>query len=198
MRIHGILTASILAGVLVGSTVVLKADELHVDKTAANRVRFTASFAGETFDGTTAKIDGYAFWKIADAGSGLIEGSDLYFEVDLNALDTGIGLRNHHMKENYLHTAKYPYASFKGRIVKAAKTAGADTLVNVEGVMTLHGTEKPLAVTGRVSAEGDRWHLMCAFPLDLRDFRIEVPSMMGMKVGKVMNIDLDVSLKKVK
>jgi polyisoprenoid-binding protein YceI len=124
-----------------------------------------ATFAGETFDGSTPKVDGYAFWKSADLEKGIMEGSDLHFEVDLNSLNTGIGLRNNHRKGNYLDTKKYPFAAFKGRIVKAARAGDADSLVNAEGVLTIHGTDKPLAVTGRVSVNGDRYHLSCVFPL---------------------------------
>ena len=194
MRNHGILAAFILAAAMAGGAAPLKADELHVDKTAANRARFTATYAGQTFGGTTGKIDGYVFWKSADPDSGLFEGSDLYVEVDLNSLDTGIGLRNHHMKENYLHTGKYPFAAFKGKILKSARPGGGDRLVNVEGVMTIHGVGRPLALTGRVDVAGDRYRLSCSFPVDIREYGIEVPSLMGMKVSPVLTIDMDVML----
>jgi len=35
------------------------------------------------------------------------------FDVDLNTLDTGIGMRNNDMKEDFLETGKYPSATFK-------------------------------------------------------------------------------------
>ena len=80
------------------------ADELQVDKSKTNVVKFTAkapSFLSlapvvGSFDGVTAKIDGYVFWT----GSDMKSDSELYLEVDLNSLDTGIGLRNRHMREN--------------------------------------------------------------------------------------------------
>lgn len=175
----------------------LPGGELHVDKAAANRVAFTARFMGETFQGTTGKIDGYVAWNGADPDSGGVEGSDLYFEVDLNSLDTGIGMRNNHMRENYLITDTYPYAAYKGKIVKAARPGGSEMLVDVDGVMTIHGTGKPLRVTGRVRVDGDRYRLTCSFPLDIRDFGIEVPSLMGMKVGPVVQLDMDVMLVQV-
>jgi polyisoprenoid-binding protein YceI len=176
----------------------LTADELDVDKAASNRAAFTAKFMGETFQGVTGKIDGYVFWKSADPDRGAFEGSDVYFEVDLNALDTGIDMRNHHMKENYLHTEKYPFAGYKGKIVKAAKQGDREFLVDVEGVMTIHGATKLLSATGRVTTNGNRYRLTCTFPLDLRDYGIEIPSLMGMKVGELLNMDLDIQLVKTK
>lgn len=176
----------------------LAADELHVDKAAANRVSFTARFMGETFDGVTSRIDGYVFWKGTDPETGLLTGSELYFEVDLNALDTGIGLRNHHMQDNYLKTDAYPYAAFKGIVAKTVRQGPADILVAVEGTLSLHGRERPLAVTGRVTVDGERYRLSCTFPLDIRDYGIEVPSLMGAKVDPHLSMGVDVTLLKVK
>ena len=174
------------------------ADEFHVDKAAANRVSFTARFMGETFDGVTSKIDGYVFWKATDPSTGMPTGSDLYFEVDLNALDTGIGLRNHHMRENYLETDRYPYAAFKGTVAKTVRQGEADTLVAVEGKLTLHGKDRFVSVTGRVTADDGRYRLSCTFPLDIRDYGIEVPSLMGAKVDPNLSMAMSVILIKVK
>jgi polyisoprenoid-binding protein YceI len=189
----GLAAALVLAG-----AARLAADELHVDKAAANRVGFTARFLGETFDGATSKIDGYAFWKGTDPESGAPQGSALYFEVDLNALDTGIGLRNRHMQDDYLKTDQFPYAAFKGTVTKTVRQGPADTLVAVEGKLSLHGREQALAVTGRVTVDGERYRLTCAFPLDIRDYAIQVPSLMGAKVDPVLSMSMDVTLVRVK
>ncbi len=171
--------------------------ELHVDREAPNRARFTASFMGETFDGSTSRIDGYVFWTGTDPRTGLPMGSAVYFEVDLNALDTGIGLRNRHMRENHLETDKHPYAFFKGKIARLARQGDTDALVVVEGTLTVHGKERPLAVTGRVAVSEGRYRLTASFPLDIRDFGIRVPSLMGAKVSPRMDLDLDVTLVEV-
>lgn len=175
-----------------------RGEEWHVDLEAANRVGFAARFMGETFDGVTSKIDGYVFWKGTEQESGALLGSDLYFEVDLNALDTGIGLRNRHMRENYLETDKFPYAAFKGAVTKMVPQGADGILVAVEGKLSLHGRERALAVTGRVTADGERYRLTCAFPLDIRDHAIEVPSLMGAKVDPVLSMSMDVTLVRVK
>ena len=198
MKRYLISSIFLLACLVTMAPAFLPADELHVDKAASNRAAFTANFMGETFQGATGKIDGYVFWKSTDTEKGTFVGSDIYFEVDLGALDTGIDMRNHHMRENYLHTEKYPYAGYKGRIVKSAKQGSREFLVEVEGVMTIHGANKPLAVTGRVGVNGDRYRLTCTFPLGLRDFGIEIPSLMGMKVGEILTMDLDIALIKAK
>jgi len=198
MIMRSLLRTPLLFLLAIGIAVPAASDELHVDKTAANRVSFTARFMGETFDGVTSKIDGYVFWKGADPSTGMLSGTDLYFEVDLNALDTGIGLRNHHMQDDYLKTDKFPYAAFKGTVTKMVRQGATDTLVAVEGKLSLHGQDHPLAVTGRVTMDGERVRLTCTFPLDIRDHGIEVPSLMGAKVDPNLSMSVDVTLLKVK
>ena len=172
----------------------LIAGELHVDKTAPNRVSFTARFMGETFDGVTGRIDGYVYWKSLDPSQGVAEGSAIYFEVDLNTLDTGIGLRNQHMREDYLKTGRYPYAAFKGRMGKMVRQGETDALVTVEGTMSIHGKDHPVTATARVTAAGERYAVSCSFPLDIRDYGIEVPSLMGAKVDPMMTIEVNATL----
>ena len=90
---------------------------INVDKSAENMVKFISDAPIEDFEGVTSSIDGYLFWE----GDDLLNQSELYFEVDLNTVDTGIGLRNRHMRENYLHTDKFPKTHFTAKLIKADK-----------------------------------------------------------------------------
>jgi hypothetical protein len=73
-----------------------------------------------------------------------------------------------------------------------------DALVVVEGKLSIHGRDRSLVVTGRVTADGERYRLSCAFPLDIRDYAIEVPSLMGAKVDPNLSMGVDITLLKVK
>ncbi|MBN1998224.1 YceI family protein, partial [candidate division KSB1 bacterium] len=86
------------------------AAEFQVDKTQERKVRFISDAPAEDFDGVTEDIDGYALFDEKNPSGE----NEFYFQVQLNSLDTGIGLRNRHMRDNYLETKKYPVAEFKG------------------------------------------------------------------------------------
>jgi polyisoprenoid-binding protein YceI len=176
----------------------LRAGEWHVDRAAANRAAFTARYLGTTFDGTTSQIDGFVYWKGNGPDGAPPLGGEVYVEVDLNALDTGIGLRNTHMRENYLETGRHPFASFKGGVSKWVPQAEGGALAAVEGVLSLHGREAPLNVAVRVAPQGDGFRTACSFPLDIRDFGIEVPSLMGATVDPNLLIELDLAWVKVR
>ena len=102
--------------------------EYQVDHSRENVVKFISHAPMDDFEGVTDKIDGYIYWE----GDNLLNKSDMYFEVDLNSIDTGIGLRNRHMRDNYLETDQYPYTHFKGTLTKAEKVSENEYKVTAE------------------------------------------------------------------
>ena len=167
------------------------AEEYHVDKAANNEVKFISDAPIENFEGVTDQIDGYMYHE----GDSLTTKSQLYFEVNLNSLDTGIGLRNRHMRENYLHSDKYPTTYYKGKITKAKKI-DADTIdVISEGTIFIHGVEKSLKVKAKMFQKEDQYHIQCNFNVKLSDFDIEIPSIMFYKIDENMDLKLDFYIK---
>ncbi len=170
------------------SAVSIRAGEYVVNRDKPNLVKFVSDAPIEDFEGVTDRIDGYIFWE----GDNLLENSEIYFEVDLNAVDTGIGLRNRHMRENYLHTDKYPFTHFKGQLVKAIKLNEDEYQVRVSGKMFIHGVEKDIEVPGTIAKAGeDGYHIKCEFQILLSDYNIEIPSIMFYKIDETMDLQLD-------
>jgi len=167
--------------------------EYHVDKSASNVVKFISDAPIENFEGVTSNIDGYLIHRSNDVTAT----SSLYFEVDLRTLDTGIGLRNRQMRDDYLHTDKFPMAKFTGRIVSASE-AGVGHNVTVRGVMDIHGVKKPMEITGSLAPSGSRLRLRSSFEVKLGDHDIEIPRFMFLKIDETMKLELDYYLIKVK
>ena len=172
----------------------LTAGEYHVDKSRQNLVKFVSDAPIEDFEGVTDKIDGYIYWEDED----LTKNSVLYFEVDLNALDTGIGLRNRHMRENYLHTDKFPTTHYTGKIIKAVNVSDTEVEVTTEGEIFIHGVKKSLPVVGTLKKEESGiYHIEINFVVALTDFDIEVPSIMFYKIDENMDLILDFYVMKI-
>jgi polyisoprenoid-binding protein YceI len=88
------------------------------------------------FDKTTGKV---VFDKAAKTGS-------VDITIDTKSVSTGSPLFNEHIQgEDFLHTEKYPTATFKSTKV----TFNGDKPASIEGNLTLKGVTKPvtLAVT---------------------------------------------------
>lgn len=171
------------------------AAEHNVDKSQKNLVKFTSDAKIETFDGTTDKIDGYLAWD----GDDILSQNQIYFEVDLRTLDTGIGLRNRHMRENYLETDKYPMTNFKGRITKADKAQDGKLNVVAEGNMFIHGVSRPITIKGTMTpVNGGGYRIKSNFEIKLSDYKIPIPKIMFLKISEIMKLNLDFYTKKVK
>ncbi|MBN1561091.1 YceI family protein [candidate division KSB1 bacterium] len=170
------------------------AAEFHVDKEQSNLVKFTSAAPLEEIVGTTEKIDGYVMWQ----GDDLTAESDFYFEVDLASIDTGIGLRNRHMRDNYLETDKYPFASYAGRIVEAVVQQDGSIDIKSSGTFKLHGVERKMQIDGKITQSGDGFKATSRFSIKLADHKIERPQLMLLKVGEEILLDVTFFVKKAK
>lgn len=110
----------------------------------------------------------------------------------LDALDTGIDLRNRHMRENYLETAKYPSATLRltrldlSRLPEGQAFDVAD--VDFEGVLELHGLPRPVKGTARITRDRTRIDVDAALDLRTTDYGIPIPKYMGITVAEQVKV----------
>ena len=172
---------------------ICSAGEYHVDKSKTNLVKFISDAPLEDFEGVTDNIDGYMFWEADDT----LGTSEIYFEVDLNTVDTGIGLRNRHMRENYLHTDKHPKTYFKGNMDKISSKQNGMLNVTANGVMFIHGVEQKKTVEAQLVPTEHGYQISTKFIVALPDYDIEIPQLMFMKINEDIQLELEFYLKKI-
>ncbi len=126
-----------------------------------------------TIEGKGAKVN---FGKI-ETVKGLTSG---VFEVNLDAFDTGIKLRNEHMRKKYLEIEKYPTAKFWLSPVAIPQQG----YFNFWGKLTLHGIKKKIEGVGFVK-EG---MIEAKFNILMSDFKIEKAEYAGVGVEDKVNI----------
>jgi polyisoprenoid-binding protein YceI len=167
------------------------AQELQVDRDAQNVVRFTSRTQVDEFEGVTDKIDGYVLLD-GEPLSATTGGDDteLYFEVDLASLDTGIGLRDRHMRDDYLEVKRYPYASFKGKITHTEVSGSGGAHVTAAGTFTVHGVSMEREIACDVTPTGPGYRTTCGFPVLLSDHRIDIPKVMFLKLSNEIQVDV--------
>lgn len=122
----------------------------------------------------------------------------LDFYIDLNTLKTGIGLRDRHMRENYLETKKYPFAEFTGKIADFPNLAnGKEIPVKAKGKFKIHGVEREIEVPGTLKKNSDQeLHLKAEFKVLLGDYNIEIPKVMFYELAEDQIVKIDAILKK--
>jgi polyisoprenoid-binding protein YceI len=117
-------------------------------------------------------------------------------ELELSKLDTGMELRNQHMKEKYLEIEKYPKAKLviKGQALPRVWQLTEPEIAKstMKAVLELHGETKELDVSYSVDSNKK---LVAEFQLKLSDFKVGVPSFMGVTVADEVKIKIDSQIK---
>lgn len=120
------------------------------------------------------------------------------FAVKLDDFSTGIAMRDQHMKEKYLETAKYADAWIEVEKIDLPsdflKTKKIYSNVPFEGKMSLHGVEKPVKGIAEVDTNKDAPSVSTEFKVLVSDYQISVPTYMGIKVADEITIKTRMSL----
>lgn len=148
----------------------------------------------ETFTGRTSVVSGsFTFDPAKRTGSGSLE-------VSVASIDTGIPLRDDHMRSaGWLDAANHPTIKF---VSKTVRHKGGDRY-GVSGQFTMHGVTKTVntdvmvryrpasAETKQAGFDGNVVQLSTTFMVKLSDYGIKIPPVAN---GKVSN-DVTVSVK---
>lgn len=166
-----------------------------------NTVGFHSEATIESFDGKTNAVVGALSVDPAD-----LAGAAASFTVDLRELDTGLSMRNKHMRENHLHTDRFPTTSYTMTGLSegspTALTAGVATTLATVGDYDLHGVTKARPMDVEVvwyasgaetptKSKGPVLHVICRFDVALADHDIERPEFLFMKVAEEMQVEVD-------
>src|SRR5438067_12417450 len=170
-----LLGVAVLASALMPAAA--RADEaLHV--TSAQVTVNCPLTIGGSFDAKTSALTGSI-----TPDSGGVKGT---FTVDLIKLETGISLRDRHLRNNYLEIQKGPeFAVAKFENIKIQKLSGKTTF---SGTMTLHGQQRDIAGTADLQQDGRTYKVDASFPLKISAFQIPEPTYLGVGVSDEISI----------
>ena len=172
------------------------------DSLGRNVFTFQSKAPLEKIVGTTSKITGYIHVNPED----ITKGSMAKFDLDLASIETGIGLRDQHMRDDYLETGKYPKATLKINKITASDKKLQDKKsikVNAEGTLSLHGVMKPVKLNGvnltyfketkdtRGKMPGNLLHIDGGFVIKLPDYNIKVPRMLVLQLDENIKVNVD-------
>ena len=154
------------------------------------RVRCRLTVGG-SFDAVTSAISG----ALRQTGPGASYAGTL--RVDLVPLDTGIELRNNHLRETYLEVARgerFRHADLTGiELAVPLPPDAARHKTSFSGTLSLHGVEKDIAGKAELSRRDGRLRVEATFSLSLKEFDIPRPRYMGVgvrdKVGILVTFD---------
>jgi polyisoprenoid-binding protein YceI len=123
------------------------------------------------------------------------------FFLDLNTLDTGISLRNRHMRDSYLRTSRFPFAEFRGRFaddVEVDLLNESPQKVQVQGTFTIHGITRERTVEGTLTFEdgGAVVFLEALFEVALEDHNISRPRVIFYELSDIQRVTIRIQMEK--
>jgi len=187
-----------LAAVLAAPAALARDFVVSEDKHTVNDASFTSRAAIVRIIGRTNKLSGQASIDLQNVAK-----SAGTVNVDLLTLDTGISLRNEHMRK-FLETDKYPAATYKFTSIKLDGNKlepGKLVAGTATGTITIHGVTKPLQAPIELTylpqedpkyRPGDWVHFYSQFKVKVADFGIQIPGpMIGQKLANDLTIEID-------
>jgi len=170
-------------------------------------VEFVTDAPIETIRGQTHDIAG----RIAFDAEHLGEGVNVHVEVPVATLETGIDLRDTHMRgDAWLDARKFPKITFDLESLRAApgilEPARTSTLT-LDGRLTMHGITRPLHIEGasvtwlphepafdQMGLHKDLLRVRASWTVLLSDFGVHVPDhLIGKKVSNEVSITIALS-----
>jgi len=143
---------------------------------------------GGSFDATTSALTGMLTSSATRPST--LDGS---LAVDLRTVDTGIALRNNHMKEKYLEVdkgASYDQAVLSDVVLQGLNADAPAGKGSFTGSLTLHGVKKAVRGPVEIRQTGTAWRVRASFPVNLPDYNIDKPRYLGVGVKDTVQVSV--------
>lgn len=131
--------------------------------------------------------------SVFDVTTGQVE-----FSLLMKAFEFEKALMQEHFNENYMESSKFPKATFKGKLDKVSDvnfSKDGTYTTNISGDLTIHGITQKVTTPVTITVKGTAVGAATKFGVTLKDYGIEIPSLVADKVGKQANIAVTVDLK---
>jgi polyisoprenoid-binding protein YceI len=139
---------------------------------------------GGSFEAKTKSLSGDV---VTADEPGAVRGA---LKVELQTLETGIGIRDRHMKNNYLEVEKGP--SFATALLEDIRIEKMEGKTVFSGMLSLHGQKKKVSGAAELQQKDGKIRVQAQFPVKVSEFEIPAPTYLG--VGVRDEIQIKVSM----
>jgi polyisoprenoid-binding protein YceI len=147
---------------------------------------------GGSFEAKTTALSG----SLARSTSGP-HAFDGTLAVDLRTLETGIGLRDQHLRETYLEVDNGPafgVATLSEIDVQGLDPDATSGKGSFAGSLTLHGLTRQVAGSVDIRQSRGGRHVRAVFPVRLPDYHVRKPRYLGVGVKDTVRVEVEFDL----
>ena len=118
-----------------------------------------------------------------------VETGDVAVKMQMTQFQFPNKLMQEHFNENYMESSKYPTGTFTGKIqekIDFKKDGIYD--VTAKGIFTIHGVKQDRTIAGKLTVQGSTLTLVSNFNVKLTDHKIDVPSIVIVKIAETISV----------
>ncbi len=127
-----------------------------------------------------------------------VETMEVALLVPMKTFHFNNALLEEHFNENYLHTNKYPNATYKGKLIgfdKSMLTKDGVYKFSSEGKVELHGVTKDFKGAVTLTVKGGAATFNCTFNIKAEDHNIDIPALVKPKLADATPINATITFK---
>jgi len=114
---------------------------------------------------------------------------NILFRVRNSSFQFKKKLMQEHFNENYIESEKYPYSTFKGKIVENIDLSKEGTFqVNIQGNLDIHGISKPYQTKATLVIHNGSIDAKTVFKVKVADHQIKVPSLVFKNIAEYVEV----------
>ncbi|MCW3160195.1 YceI family protein [Chryseobacterium oryctis] len=107
-------------------------------------------------------------------------------------------LMEEHFNESYAETAKYPKATFTGKILNfdKSKLSTSPQKYTIQGKLNFHGVENPVTSNAMIYMKDEKIYMQGSFVAKAVDYKVKIPKMVMKKIAETVNVEYNYILVK--
>ncbi|MAO72410.1 MAG: hypothetical protein CMD02_07905 [Flavobacteriales bacterium] len=124
------------------------------------------------------------------------ETGKIAFQLKMISFKFDKALMEEHFNEKYVESEKYPKSTFVGEIINWNELSTSKEKQNVisKGILTIHGVEKEVEVSGTINLRRNDIKINSEFSVLVSDFDIKIPKLVRDKISKEVRVILEMNL----
>lgn len=161
----------------------LSVAQTHLWEMQKGQVRFTCKAPQENISATSAMLSG-----VLD-----VEKKQFAFKIDIASFNGfNNALQKNHFNENYMETAQYAQALFKGKIIEAVDFTTLGVVeVRAKGKLIIHGVEQERIIKVQLKIGANKKvEVKSKFPVLLPDHNIKIPKVVTEKLSAEILVEV--------
>jgi polyisoprenoid-binding protein YceI len=148
-------------------------------------VQLIGHITGGSFTASNHKVSG----TITTDATGKVTNGTVVIKAD--GFETGIGMRDRHMREKYLQADKYPLITLDVTGAQLPERGVGE--FDIDGTFECHGVKKPAKLHLKVTDAGDGvLKATSAFLVDITNYGIEQPKFAVVKMEPKVDVSVEI------